>query len=236
MVAQDLVELIASLHPVREAALGAVLADRAIDVRGGLAHGPERRQGVEHQPDPGLPELVHAEQRRLAELGQVGQHRHVDAAAKSAVVLQRIHRFGEDHVRPRLHVAPHPFQRGVQSLAGEGVGAGHDDELVVGASVRRRLDAVRHLVGGDDLLVGPVAAALGLHLVLHVDRGRSARIISRMVREMLKAVPQPVSMSTSSGSGLAAVIRRTSSSTSFRVVMPRSGWAKEALATPAPDR
>ena len=63
-----------------------------------------------------------------------------------------------------------------------------------------------------------------------------ARIISRMVREMLKAVPQPVSTSTSSGNGLAAVIRRTSSSTSFRVVMPRSGWAKEALATPAPDR
>ena len=57
-----------------------------------------------------------------------------------------------------------------------------------------------------------------------------------MVREMLNAVPQPVSASTSSGRSVAEVMRRTSSQTSFRLVMPRSGSPKEALATPAPDR
>ena len=57
-----------------------------------------------------------------------------------------------------------------------------------------------------------------------------------MVREMLKAAPQPVSASTSSGRSLAEAMRRTSSQTSFRLVMPRSGRPKEAFATPAPDR
>ena len=50
-----------------------------------------------------------------------------------------------------------------------------------------------------------------------------ARIISFTVRPMLKAPPQPVSMSTSNGTSVAALMRRTSSSTSFMVVMPRSG-------------
>ena len=61
-------------------------------------------------------------------------------------------------------------------------------------------------------------------------------IRSEIVREMLKAAPQPVSASTSSGTSVAEVIRRTSSQTSLRLVIPRSGKPNEALATPAPDR
>ena len=57
-----------------------------------------------------------------------------------------------------------------------------------------------------------------------------------MVREMLKAAPQPVSASTSNGRSLAEAMRRTSSQTSFRLVMPRSGRPKDAFATPAPER
>lgn len=63
-----------------------------------------------------------------------------------------------------------------------------------------------------------------------------ARVRSRVVRAIENAAPQPVSASTSSGSVVAADILRTSSQTSFRVVMPRSGSPKEAFATPAPDR
>jgi len=63
-----------------------------------------------------------------------------------------------------------------------------------------------------------------------------ARISSLQVRAMLKALPKPVSASTSSGSGQAALMRRTSSQTSLRELMPRSGSPKEALATPAPER
>ena len=59
---------------------------------------------------------------------------------------------------------------------------------------------------------------------------------SCVVRAMLNAAPQPVSASTSSGRSVAAVMRRTSSQTSFSEVIPRSGSPNEAFATPAPDR
>jgi hypothetical protein len=77
-----------------------------------------------------------------------------------------------------------------------------------------------------------VPAALGGHLVLQVQAGGSWT----QVRAMLKAPPKPVSASTSSGSAQAPQMRRTSSHTSFKEVMPRSGSPKEAFATPAPDR
>ena len=63
-----------------------------------------------------------------------------------------------------------------------------------------------------------------------------ARIISRTVRAMLNAPPQPVSMSTSSGSDVAAVMRRASISTSSMVLMPRSGMPSELAAKPPPER
>ncbi|MNP22753.1 hypothetical protein D3C76_1154370 [compost metagenome] len=57
------------------------------------------------------------------------------------------------------------------------------------------------------------------------------------VRSMLKALgPKPVSMSTSSGRSQTSVMRRTSVSTSSRVLMPRSGRPREPAATPPPDR
>ena len=56
------------------------------------------------------------------------------------------------------------------------------------------------------------------------------------VRAMLKAPPQPVSASTSSGRAQASVMRRTSISTSSMVLMPRSGTPKELAATPPPER
>ena len=58
----------------------------------------------------------------------------------------------------------------------------------------------------------------------------------RIVRAMLKAPPQPVSMSTSSGICVASTIRRASVSTSSIVLMPRSGMPSELAATPPPDR
>src|SRR5436309_10371218 len=63
-----------------------------------------------------------------------------------------------------------------------------------------------------------------------------ALIIERIVRSMLNALPQPVSMSTSSGSVVTSVIRRTSIKTSSRVLIARSGMPSELAATPPPDR
>ena len=68
-------------------------------------------------------------------------------------------------------------------------------------------------------------------------RGKAVlvKLIWRMVREMLNAPPQPVSISTSSGRSVTSVMRRTSISTSSMVVMPRSGMPQELAATPPPD-
>jgi hypothetical protein len=57
-----------------------------------------------------------------------------------------------------------------KALHRQSVGAGHDDKVIPGR-VRRRLDPVHHLRLGDDGLAGPVAAALGLDLVLDVAAG-----------------------------------------------------------------
>src|SRR5208283_3414868 len=56
------------------------------------------------------------------------------------------------------------------------------------------------------------------------------------VRAMLNAPPQPVSASTRSGRAHASLMRRISTSTSSRVLMPRSGTPSELAATPPPDR
>ena len=81
-----------------------------------------------------------------------------------------------------------------------------------------------------------MTAALRLLLILEWIAATPARSISRTVRAMLNALPNPVSTSTSSGSSVAAVMRRASSSTSPSVVTPRSGRPNDAFATPAPDR
>ena len=46
---------------------------------------------------------------------------------------------------------------------------------------------------------------------------------------MMNAAPQPVSASTSNGSGVAPVIRRTSSHTSFRLVMSQIGQPERGV-------
>ncbi len=63
-----------------------------------------------------------------------------------------------------------------------------------------------------------------------------AQVISRTVRAIINALPQPVSASTSKGRSVAEQMRRMSSQTSLRVVIARSGSPNDALATPAPDR
>ncbi len=49
-----------------------------------------------------------------------------------------------------------------------GVGACHDDELVVDPGVHGGFDSVAHFVGADEFFAGAMPAALGLHLVFQV--------------------------------------------------------------------
>ena len=86
----------------------------------------------------------------------------------SRVHGQLSHRLGKDHVGARGHVGLGALDRCGQTLVGQRIGAGHDDELRVGARIDGGLDAVDHFVGGDEFLAGPVAAALGADLVFDV--------------------------------------------------------------------
>ncbi len=80
--------------------------------------------------------------------------------------------FGEDHVRAGFDVGGGAVHGGDEAFVCERVGAGHDDEVGVGAGVDGGADAVDHLFGGHDLFPRAVAAALGADLVFHVDGGR----------------------------------------------------------------
>ena len=102
------------------------------------------------------------------------------ARGELAVLVERRERLGEDHVGAGLDVALRALDRRLLAFDRVRVGARHDDELAVGAAVDGGLDAVDHLVGGDELLARPVAAALGLHLVFDVAcPRRRTRIRSR---------------------------------------------------------
>ena len=83
------------------------------------------------------------------------------------------------------------------------------------------LDAVHHFFGGDDFLPGTMAAALGADLISMGQAAAPNLISDFTVRAMLNALgPNPVSMSTISGRSHTSVMRRTSVSTSSRLLMP----------------
>ncbi len=153
--------------------LRAVGADVLVDVEGGGVHGAEGGEGIEGERDVGAAELVEAEERGSAELGDVGEDGNVGALGEGAVLGKLGDGFGEDHVGARFYTGCSAIKGGVEAFGGKGVGAGHDDEVGVGAGVDGGLDAVGHLFGGDDLFVGAVAAALGLDLVFDVAAGGS---------------------------------------------------------------
>nr|GEU28025.1 hypothetical protein [Tanacetum cinerariifolium] len=173
MVIDALIELRARLHGIEHILLGAVAADRAVHVFGRLVHGAERGQRIQHQSHVGAAQLVHRKQRRGAKFGDIGQYRHFDGSGKLFIHIEADHRFREDHVGARLHARHGALDGRVQPLDGQGVGAGHDHELFVGARIDGGADAVDHFLLRDDLLAGPVAAALGAHLVFDVHGGRA---------------------------------------------------------------
>ena len=62
------------------------------------------------------------------------------------------------------------IHRGVEAFDRDGVGARDDQQVGIGARIDRGLDLGDHLGARDHLLALEVAAALGEHLVLDLDR------------------------------------------------------------------
>ena len=153
--------------------MGALLENGAKHLQGGGVHGPKGRQRIQHQLHAHLRELGGGEQWRLAKLGDVGQHRHLDRRSKRPVVLQRCQRFCKDHVGPGCHIGARALDGRSQALHGMGIGARHDDELMIGPGIQCCLEAVDHLGGTHQRLAWPVSAALDSHLVLEVHAGHA---------------------------------------------------------------
>ena len=66
------------------------------------------------------------------------------------MLYEVITRFGEDSVGTGFEAGLGTFHRGVQTLLLEGVGTGDNEEIVIGLGIDGGLDAVDHLLEGDD--------------------------------------------------------------------------------------
>ena len=143
---------------------------RLVDVERGLVHRAERRQRIEGDRHVGAAEFVERVERRRAELGDVGEDRHLDRGGKPFVHRELGDRLGKDHVGAGLDASAGAIDRRLQSLDRERVGAGHDHEAGIGARIDGGLDSVDHFLLRDELLVRPVPAALRADLILDVHR------------------------------------------------------------------
>ncbi len=163
----------------------------AIHARRRLVHGAEGAQRIQDEPHARTSEFLAREERRPAELGDVGQHgRGAQGRRELAVLLQCRQRLGENHVGPGGSIGLRPRDGRGEPFAGVSIRPRHDDEGCVGARIHRRLHAVAHFLRADEFLAGPMAAALGLHLVLKVTAGGArARELANRPRNHERTTP-----------------------------------------------
>src|SRR5690606_13140490 len=88
VVSEEVVQLGAGLQPVDNVLLCALAAQRFVEMQCGLVHGPVRTTAIQRDVDARAAELIGGEERRGAELGEVGQDRHLHRLAETAVVFQ----------------------------------------------------------------------------------------------------------------------------------------------------
>ena len=157
--------------PVDGGALRAVVTQGLVHVQRGLVHRAEGGERIQRDGHAGAAQFVDGEKRRRAELGDVRQHRHLHRIDEAPVHRQLGHRFGKNHVGAGFDAGAGAVDRRVHALDGECIRARHDHEIRVAAGIDRRLDAIDHLLFGNQFLVRTVAAALGADLVLDVHRG-----------------------------------------------------------------
>jgi len=66
---------------------------------------------VQRDVDAGAAQLVGGEERRRTEFGEVGQDRYLHRGLEAPVVVERLHRLGEDHVGAGFHVRTRAIDR-----------------------------------------------------------------------------------------------------------------------------
>ena len=142
---------------------------RAVELLLRLVGDAQRGDRPDHHLVAHRLELAGGEERRLAELGHVGQKLHAGhGLGEGAEHLGVVQRLGEDRVGARLDIALGARHGAVDALARRPIGAGDDEQMPARLGGGRHLG--RHVVRVGELLVVQVAALLGQDLVLDVDR------------------------------------------------------------------
>jgi len=108
-----------------------------------------------------------------AELGDVGQHRHLHRFDKFLVRGQIVGGLGKDAVGASFHTGDRALDGGVHAFSLDRVGAGNQEEVRIGFGVGGGLYPVHHFVLADDLLARTMTTALGTDLVFDMAGGRT---------------------------------------------------------------
>ena len=145
VVADQLVQLAARLHPVEPRRLGAGPGEIAVEGRHRARGHPERRDRPDDHLVAEARELGRGQERRPPELRHVGEERARDGRGEDAELLGGPEGLREDHVRAGLLVEPCAGDRAVEALQLQRVGPGDDPEVARGPHGGRHLP--RHLLG-----------------------------------------------------------------------------------------
>src|SRR6185437_8297226 len=116
--------------------------------------------------DPDVAQLLAGEQLALAELGHVGQYRHIDGRADRRELFERSERFWKDRVSTRVDEPRRAIDRHLETLHRPDVGAADDHEVRVPPRVDGGADALGSRGVVDHLLAVQMTASLWIDLVL----------------------------------------------------------------------
>ncbi len=95
------------------------------------------------------------------------------ATVNCSVFVERRQGLGKNHVGARFDITRGTIDSSPLALDGVGVGSRHHHEPRIAARIDRCPDPVDHFRAANQLLAGPVAAALGLHLVFDMHACRT---------------------------------------------------------------
>ena len=126
--------------------------------------------GVDH---PGIAQFFEfrvRQFRRASADHDVDELRPGQAARNVGDLICRGRRFDKSDVGPGFAVGGGALEGGGEAFRRDGIGACDDQKVVVVPRVDGRLDLSNHLLGRDHLLARKMAAALGKHLILDLQR------------------------------------------------------------------
>src|SRR4030095_12131131 len=116
VVIEIAVEVVARLHELYYPLLAALAPDAFEDPQCGRVHGAESGERVERHRDVRGSQLLRGEERRLAELRDVGKYRHLHRVGELPVHGEIGDRFREYHVGTRFHAPARALHRRLEPL------------------------------------------------------------------------------------------------------------------------